>query len=131
MKAQTTASIAPPPLVAGNNENSRDTSGKTSGHALSRETNEALTRAIQMSERTNDLGGSALNSLGKQGEVIRHSVTTVDETNMNLRDSRRTLRDMRFLYWKDKLGKALVIASLLLIIGLIIYFKWIKRLRGN
>lgn len=127
MKAQAThasPALSPPPPLS-----SVGPAGK-SGAALTKDTNDALARAIQMSERTNDLGSNALTSLGKQGELIRHSITTVEETTLNLRDSRRTLRDMRLQYWKDKLGKALIITCLLLIIFFIVYEKWIKKLRS-
>lgn len=99
-------------------------------NAMTKDTNDTLMRAIQMTERTNDLGGSALNSLGKQSELIRHSITTVEETHLNLRDSRRSLREMRLEYWKDRVGKALIILCLLLIIAFIVYEKWIKKFRS-
>jgi hypothetical protein len=144
MKAQATGASAspttplpPPPLVGhgtpiipasiggrGAAAVARDT------NAVTRDTNDTLMRAIQMTERTNDLGGSALNSLGKQSDLIRHSITTVEETHGNLRDSRRSLREMRLEYWKDRLGKALIILCLLLIIAFIVYEKWIKRFRS-
>lgn len=106
------------------------TSSRTAQN-LARDTNDALTRAIRMNEMTNEVGGSALSSLGKQGETIQKSINTVEDTAMNLRDSRRTLRDMRVQYWKDRLGKALVILCLLMIIALIVYTKWFRRWRTS
>jgi hypothetical protein len=137
MKAQATGASAspttplpPPPLVGHGTPIVPASIGGRGAAAVARDTNDTLMRAIQMTERTNDLGGSALNSLGKQSDLIRHSITTVEETHGNLRDSRRSLREMRLEYWKDRLGKALIILCLLLIIAFIVYEKWIKRFRS-
>mmetsp|Transcript_62896 Transcript_62896/g.73184 ORF Transcript_62896/g.73184 Transcript_62896/m.73184 type:complete len:161 (+) Transcript_62896:65-547(+) len=140
MKGNTTAAtssaspadVLPPLRQSFPSHHSAAATGKTAGSAsTSASVNEALLKAIRMNEQTNEVGLGALSSLGKQSETIQRSLSTVDETHMNLRDSRRSLRMMKLQYWKDRVGKALVILCLLGVIGIIVYVKWIRRLSSS
>jgi hypothetical protein len=65
--------------------------------------------------------------LGQQRETIQRSLSNVTETQDNLRQSRRALRDMRMQLWKERAVKGLVIASLVAVIMVIVYVKWGRR----
>ena len=88
---------------------------------------EALKRSLQLAENSNTHGEHAIASLGKQREVIQHSLNNVDETHEALRGSRRALREMKFAQWKEAGVKGLVILGLIGIILFIIYAKWGKK----
>ena len=91
------------------------------------EINETIVRALRRNEETNEIGYSALDNLGQQRETIQRSLSNVTETQDNLRQSRRALRDMRMQLWKERAVKGLVIASLVAVIMVIVYVKWGRR----
>lgn len=90
-------------------------------------TKEALHRAIRINESSNDAGQDALSSLGKQRETIQRSIETVDNTNDNLRGSRRVLHDMKMALLKERVIKGITLVTLVLIIIIIIYVKWLRN----
>jgi hypothetical protein len=86
-----------------------------------------LTRALQTSERTNAIGEETTGALAGQRETIQRSLRHTDEMSEELRTSRVVLRDMKRHLMKEKVWKALIIGVLLLVIWLIIYFKWVRK----
>lgn len=90
-------------------------------------TTETLTRAIRISEETSTVGHEALMTLGKQREQMESTARRVDETHVNLMESKRVLRDMKRAICQEKAIKGLVIAGLVGLICIIIYVKWGKR----
>eukprot|EP00744_Colponema_vietnamica_P011204 GILI01015759.1.p1 GENE.GILI01015759.1~~GILI01015759.1.p1 ORF type:complete len:162 (-),score=18.89 GILI01015759.1:80-565(-) len=86
-----------------------------------------ITKALRINESTNNEGETAMTSLGKQREVLQRTVGAVHETNDNLWQGKRILRDMKLAMWKERIIKGGIIAFLLCLIFLIIYVKWIRR----
>lgn len=131
--AAAAASSSPPPVVGGGHQHPPSSSSSTSQNTNApnsyQSAHENLQRAIRLSESTNQHGQSALTSLGKQGETITRSINAVEETQANLRESNRTLREMKMQVWKEFAIKALVIASLLVLIVIIIDVKWVRKRR--
>ena len=88
---------------------------------------DALHTAIRVSENSNDLGEDALRSLGKQRETLQRTIGTVENTNDNLRTTRRVLHEMKMAVVQERVIKGLILTVLVLIIIIIVYVKWIKR----
>jgi hypothetical protein len=93
-------------------------------HAL---TMDSIRRATQVNQQTNDVGASTLVDLGRQRETLERANDTVEITIENLRQGRVTIRDIKRAILKEKLIKVAVIASLILVIWIIIYLKWLRR----
>ena len=87
----------------------------------------ALTRAVRITESTNDTAQEALTMLNRQRETISHSISEVHNTHSNLVEAKRVIRAIRFGIVKERIIKTLVILALVLVIFLIVYVRWIRR----
>lgn len=89
------------------------------------EVHENLHQALRINESTISEGDSALGSLGKQRDTINHSLNEVEATSGNLREAKRVIREIRLAFLKERVIKGMILVMLLLIIGIIIYVKWL------
>lgn len=86
-----------------------------------------LRRALSTNDRTNRIGYETVVTLGRQKEIIQHTIENVGETRENLADARRTMRVIRWGVYKDYVWKALVILLLVIWLCLVIYLRFIRR----
>lgn len=90
-------------------------------------TTENLRNALRINEATNESGYVTIGALGRQRETIQHSLQAVGETHNQLQDSRSIINRMRIAVYKEWFIKGCVIVSLVLLIILIFYVKFIRK----
>jgi len=90
---------------------------------------ENLRRALSVNDRTNRAGYETVAVLGRQKEVLHHTLENVGETRENLVEARRNIRRIRLGVYKEYLWKGLTIFLLVLWLCLLIYLKFIRRRR--
>lgn len=88
---------------------------------------ENLRRALSVNDQTNRAGYETVAVLGRQKEVLHHTLENVGETRENLAEARRNIRRVRMGVYKDYLWKGLTIFLLLVWLCLVIYLKFVRR----
>ena len=89
-------------------------------------TEEMLHTAIRISNESNTTGEQSLASLATQGDTLRRSNAKAEEAHGRLMESKRTIRDIKHAICKEKVIKAAILVSLVLINCCIIYVRWLK-----
>ena len=97
------------------------------GRGFSDDITQNITKALRINESSNQEGEAAISSLGKQREVLQRTLSSVADTNDNLWQGRKILRDIKLAVWKERFIKSGIIAFLVSMILLIIYVKWLRK----
>lgn len=86
-----------------------------------------LKKALQYSNQSNVLADDTSGQLAIQKETIERSIATSEDTKNVLSMTKKTLRDMKLTAFKEKMIKFGIVGSLIFIIIMIVYFKFLKR----
>lgn len=114
-----------PPLASGTTEH--DPLHEWSDTESRNRITENLRRALSVNERTNRAGYETVAVLGRQKEVLHHTLESVGETRENLVEARRNIRRIRMGVYKEYLWKGLTIFLLLVWLCLVIYLRFVRR----
>ena len=90
-------------------------------------TQEMLEKAIRVGEASNESGQASLGQLNQQGETIRRANQGAQDAHDQIMLSKRTLRDIKQALCKEKIIKALILGTLIMMNLIVIYARWIKH----
>jgi len=97
------------------------------GRNVLERTGQSIERSQQVAIETEEIGGAIVDDLGVQRETLERSRARLQDTNAELNRGRRVITRLKIATVYNKIILIAIIGVELLIIGCIVYFKWIRK----
>lgn len=91
-------------------------------------TDRSLDNAIKKTDETVELGGAVMTELKDQGEKLKHGEEKLDEIDEEISKTKWIILQIRLKFIQNKVLLGLIILFLIILLGILIYIKWLRPL---